>query len=167
MDNIEHFWRDFVTRNPDVVTLDTPHTVEQLGCYPEESDEEVQLILEGMKNTACGVLWAWDLDQTPFPEVGQITVVLDGRSQPRCIIQATNITILPFNEMEQHYLECGLSDAQTVAQFCAVYWRYFTRSLEEIGRRPSPNMPVVCEEFELLYAPEIGLLRALQPEARP
>jgi uncharacterized protein YhfF len=69
--------------------------------------------------------------------------------------------------MERHYLERGLSDAHTVAQFCAVYWRYFSKSLGEIGRRPTPTMPVVCEEFELLYAPEIGLMSALQLETRP
>jgi len=41
-----------------------------------------------------------------------------------------------------------------------VHWAYFSRRYAELGRTASPDMPIVCERFEVVYA---GTMAATPP----
>jgi uncharacterized protein YhfF len=77
--------------------------------------------------------------------------VLDGNDLPLCIIETTEVNIVPFKEVDAVFArEEGEGDLSLE------YWReahsgYFSRVLPKIGREPSPDMPLVCERFRLVY----------------
>jgi hypothetical protein len=31
------------------------------------------------------------------------------------------------------------------------YWRFFSRTLPNVGREPTKEMPLVCERFRVIY----------------
>jgi uncharacterized protein YhfF len=79
---------------------------------------------------------------------------LDGRGQPICIIQTTELEVKAFNEVgEEHaYLE-GEGD-RSLKSWREVHWKFFSEECSNIGRVPDLKMPVFCERFSLVFAEE-------------
>lgn len=42
----------------------------------------------------------------------------------------------------------------SLASWRAGHWEYFERSLGRMGKRPTPDMPLGCERFRVLYREE-------------
>jgi uncharacterized protein YhfF len=85
------------------------------------------------------------------PTVGTFSVVTDFNGHPICVVRTTRVRTLPYNEVDaEHAFAEGEGD-QSLAHWRGVHWDYFNRQCIEAGRQPSETMPVICEEFELLY----------------
>lgn len=43
--------------------------------------------------------------------------------------------------------------ASRTAEYRALFrhWRYFSRECQRLGKEPTLQMPVVCEQFKILY----------------
>ena len=52
------------------------------GDTPEMADELLALVLAGKKTATCSALWEYEADGEPLSQVGERTVVLDGRAKP-------------------------------------------------------------------------------------
>jgi uncharacterized protein YhfF len=78
-------------------------------------------------------------------------VVLDGRGEPLCIVETTEITIRPFDQVDARFAwEEGEGD-RSLAYWRRAHLDFFTRTLAKIGKHPTPDMPLVCERFRILY----------------
>jgi len=87
----------------------------------------------------------------PIPEVGLISIVLDGAGQPLCIIETVEVTQRRFDEVDADFAR-----AEGEGDFSLDYWRdahqtFFSRTLPKIGKQFSADMPLVCERFQLIY----------------
>jgi uncharacterized protein YhfF len=82
---------------------------------------------------------------------GDYSVILDGRGTARCIIRTTDVDVVPFDEVDAAFAyEEGEGD-RSLEYWSDVHWTYFVRELTELGREAAPDMPVVCERFEVVY----------------
>jgi uncharacterized protein YhfF len=150
---VERYWQSF---------LDTfssqkgeiPHRYEAwgFGNTPEMADKLGVLVLRGIKTATASLVWSFEAENEPVTKVGDYSVVLDGKGKPICIIQATEIRILPFNQVdeEQAYLE-GEGD-RSLQYWREVHWRFFSEECAKMNREPEEDMPVVCERFKLVFA---------------
>jgi uncharacterized protein YhfF len=78
--------------------------------------------------------------------------VLDGREEPLSIIETTEAEVRPYNEVDARFAyEEGEGD-RSLQHWGDEHWRFFTRSLAEIGKEPKPEMPLVCERFQATYS---------------
>ena len=85
-----------------------------------------------------------------LPQAGALTVVLDGQGRPLGIVETTEVTIRPYDEVDAQFAyEEGEGD-RSLEFWRAAHWRFFSRSLSKIGRTPAPDMPLVCERFRLI-----------------
>ena len=80
-----------------------------------------------------------------------ITVVLDGRGNPLCIVETNEVTIRKYNEVDDEFAQ-----AEGEGDFSLDYWRqahknFFSRILPKIGKEFSEDMPLVCERFQVIY----------------
>lgn len=115
------------------------------------ANELAALVVNGRKRATAALLWAYDLEGKRVPEPSDLSIVTDFRGNEVCIIEILRVDIVPF--------------AQVSAEFAATegegngsleYWRraheaYFGRECKRIGRTPGPDMPVVCERFEVVF----------------
>ncbi|MCB0000841.1 MAG: ASCH domain-containing protein, partial [Anaerolineales bacterium] len=99
----------------------------------------------------CSALWDYETEGDPLPTVGMLTIVLDGAGQPLCIIETTEVTIRPYNEVDAQFAYEEGEDDRSLQSWRAGHRRFFTRTLSKIGRTFSEEMPLVCERFRLLY----------------
>ena len=148
---IAAFWRDFLATGPENITADTTYVAEPFGDNPRLADELGALIVQGVKTATCSALWEWEAEGAAVPQVGLVTMVLDGRGEPLCIIETTEVTIRAFNEVDAQFAYAEGEDDRSLAAWRREHWRYFSRVLPEIGRAPADDMPLVCERFRVLF----------------
>lgn len=151
-DRIQDYWQAFLATLPsDSPYRNKTYVSEGWGDGPEMADELGALIAAGIKTATCSVLWEWEAEGESPPETGTVTIVLDGRGRPLCIVETTEVTVRKYNEVDANFArEEGEGDLSLE------YWReahknFFSRYLPKIGREFSEDMPLVCERFRLIY----------------
>jgi uncharacterized protein YhfF len=154
MDNvqIQKYWQDFLSTLPaDSPYRSKAYITEGWGDSPQMADELGALIAAGVKTATCSALWEWEAEAKSPPEVGTVTVVIDGNGQPLCIVETVEVTIRNYNEVDADFArEEGEGDL-SLQYWREAHRRFFSRSLPKIGREFSEDMPLVCERFRVLY----------------
>jgi len=150
--NVEEYWSAFLAAQPaESPYRQKPYVAEAFGDGGGLADELGQLIVSGIKTGTCSSLWEWQAEGKPIPEVGLVTIVLDGRGQPLCIIETAEVTLRNFNEVD-----AGFARAEGEGDLSLDYWRdahqtFFSRALPKFGKEFSEEMPLVCERFKLIH----------------
>ncbi|MBI5953580.1 MAG: ASCH domain-containing protein [Chloroflexi bacterium] len=152
MNPIEEYWSAFLATQPvDSHYHQKSYVAEGFGDGGDLADELGGLIASGIKTGTCSSLWEWQAEGNPIPEVGLVTIVLDGKGQPLCIIETTEVTQRRFDEVDTDFAR-----AEGEGDFSLDYWRnahknFFSRTLPKIGRQFSTDIPLVCERFKLIH----------------
>ncbi len=110
------------------------------------------LVLSGTKRATAGLLWTYESAQKKPPESGALSVVTNWRSEPLCVIESTRVAIVPFNEVTERFAATEGEGDKSLKQWREVHWAYFSRECKRIGKVPNESMPVICEEFDVLYS---------------
>jgi uncharacterized protein YhfF len=151
-DRITAYWTNFLGTLPaDSPTRDEPYVAEAWGDSSEMADELGALIASGIKTATCSALWEYEAEGEPVPEAGSKTIVLDGSNTPLCIVETTEVAVRPYDEVDARFAyEEGEGD-RSLAYWRDAHWRFFSRTLPDIGREPAPDMPLVCERFRVIH----------------
>jgi uncharacterized protein YhfF len=150
------FWQAYLDTLPeDAPQRSATYVAEAWGDNPELADELGHLIVEGRKTATCSALWEWQADGLEPTSVGTYTIVLDGKAQPIGIVETTESSVRPYNEVDEEFAAAEGEGDLTLAYWRAAHWRFFTRVLSPLNRQPSQDMPLVCERFRLVF-PEQG-----------
>ena len=146
---LELFWADIRSRIPDL-----PSPMPEawaFGATPEHADELLALVLDGTKTGTASALWDIEADDESVPEVGELSIILDGRGRPRALIETTAIDIVPFSGVTAEHAHSEGEGDRTLAAWREIHERFW----QEHGRRGfSFEMPVVCERFRLVFGAE-------------
>jgi uncharacterized protein YhfF len=149
---IETYWHAFLAtlpaRSPYLKAL---HTAEGWGDGPEMADELGALIAAGTKTATCSAVWEWETEGQAWPEPGYLTIVLDGREQPLCIVETMESTVKLYNEVDAQFAFDEGEGDRSLGYWREAHRQYFTRTLAKIGRQFSEDMPLVCERFRVIY----------------
>jgi uncharacterized protein YhfF len=148
---VEAFWGFFLESFHEGESLPETYQAWGFGDSPEMADSLGTLVRDGVKTATASLMWAYEAENEPLPEIGDYSIILDGRGRPMCIIQTTEVYVRPFDEVDekQAYLE-GEGD-RSLAYWREAHWSFFSRECTEIGREPSQKMPVLYERFTLVY----------------
>ena len=122
-------------------------------AYGDDPDGLAELTRAGIKTaTASAGVW-YGRGEEPLPQAGEYSVILDSREEAVCVIRTTRGFTVPFDEVgaEQAFRE-GEGD-RSLAYWRRVHEDFFRAELAEAGLEFSPEMPVVCEEFEMVWPP--------------
>ena len=141
--NAEEMWQAF----PDKKADDT-YLAWQYGCA---QDKLAQLTLQGTKTATASSYPVYKAENEPVPAVGDYSIILDSQNQAVCIIQTTQIDIVPFYQVdeEQAYLE-GEGD-RTLTYWREVHRTFFESEMQSIHQKFTEDMLVVCERFKIVY----------------
>ena len=151
-ESVKKYWQSYLDGlPPNTPTDNLRYVAEYFGDLPDLANELAALIVAGTKTATCSVLWEWEADGDPLPEVGLKTIVLDSNLQPLCIIETTEVTVRPYNHVDAQFaFEEGEGD-RSLNYWREAHWYFFSRSLPKIGKKPTQDMPLVCERFKVIY----------------
>ena len=149
---IRQYWDSFLaTQGSDSPYHGKVYVAEGFGDHPKLADELGALVASGIKTGTCSSLWEWQAEGNPIPEVGLITIVLNGAGDPICIIETTEVTQRRFNEVNEAFAHSEGEGDLTLRYWREAHTTYFSRVLPKIGRDFSADMPLVCERFQVIY----------------
>lgn len=121
------------------------------GDSPELADELLALVLQGIKTATADLVWTVEYEARSIPKAGDYSVVLDGAGDALCIIQTTEVTVRPYEDVPAEFAYDEGEGDRSLDYWRQAHWQYFSRRCADIGRKPTQTMPVVCEHFKLVY----------------
>ena len=155
--DVEAFWQlaRFHANLNSAPTYFGPTTLEvvpppswSFGATPEQADELLQLVLDGTKTATAGALWDFEAEGEALPEVGSLSILLDGRGHPRALINVTDVAVVPFDQVGEEHARLEGEGDRSLDHWRAVHERFFS---EVSSRGFEPDMPVVLERFAVIY----------------
>ena len=98
------------------------------GATPEEADAFVADVLAESEVSTAGALSDYEAEGVPQPEVGGVSIVLDGAGFPRALVATAAVSVVPRSELEDEEVAVPLE-----------------------GDDLAPDTPFVLERLTLLY----------------
>ena len=124
------------------------------GGTADQADELLGLVLTGTKTATSSALWSDEADDEPLPEVGDLSIVCDGRGRPRAVLRVTDVTVTDLDGVS-----AGHAFAEGEGDRTLAYWR---RAHEDFFRRHLPAGRAARRK----HARRPGVLRTARPVGR-
>ena len=115
------------------------------GDSPEMADELLALVLCGKKTATVSVV----LESDQKPNVGDLSLVLDGRGNPACVIKTVHLETVKFCDLTWDMVKLEGED-ETFEQWKAGNIRYWTRDAARRGYTFNDRTPITFERFEVV-----------------
>lgn len=127
------------------MTKPVPERYQHLRCFSfgdnsALADQLLELVIAGVKTATCSTE---DEPNTSTP--GERWIVRDGRGEPRCVIETTEVTYRRFNEVDASFAHDEGEGDRSLAYWRDAHRAYFGR----LGRF-SEDMKLMCERFRLI-----------------
>jgi uncharacterized protein YhfF len=144
------FWAAFCRAHPEIAA-DTPYNVWYFGGDQRLADSLYPLVLRGVKRATASLLWEYEREGEPLPAPGSYSVVTDFAGAPQCIIQTTDVQVMPYDQVDAQFaFEEGEGD-RSLAYWRRAHWDFFSECCQALDMTPTLDMPVVCERFRVVY----------------
>lgn len=160
-DPIVEFWQAARGRIKDGGLLAALHEVNSsqlvtppawsFGDSPELADELLGLVLSGVKTGTSSVLAEYGPDE-PLPQVGELSILLDGAGNPRALIQTTEVVQTTFGAVDAEFAAAEGEGDLSLAHWREgheAYWRRVLAGLDEPVEF-TEALPIITERFKLV-----------------
>ena len=117
-------------------------------------DDLAQRVVQRRKQATTALFWEHEESDTPLPVPGDYHIILDAAGAPRAIVRTTQVDVVALNAVDEHYAAIEGEGDGSLAYWREAHIRVFNAMARQLGRIPTPDMPVVCERFELVYTGE-------------
>jgi uncharacterized protein YhfF len=115
------------------------------------ADDLLAYVLTGEKTATSGMLKDYEIDGDPVPEIGERSIILNGKGEPICIVEITNVIIQTYNEVDERFALAEGEGFKSLEDWKKAHWEFFTRRCKILGIDLSESIPLVCEEFKVIY----------------
>ena len=143
----ELFWQTFLeqtNRDPNTTYYENFHFTSDEHL----ANELLELVLAGKKRATSSSLLCYASGEEPKP--GNLSIVTDWGGNPRCVIETKRVQVIPFCEMT--YEICSREgEDECLETWQAGHRRFFTEDGEQTGYVFTEDMPVIFEDFEVVY----------------
>lgn len=146
---VDEFWNTFLLeqgKDDDIQYIDCFH----FELTEKWANELLRLVLLGKKQATSSSLLAYEISGDRVPLIGDYSIVTDWDGNPRCVIETTNITILPFKDITFEICKREGED-DSLESWRKGHIKFFTEDGKELGYTFSENMPVIFEDFKVVF----------------
>ena len=86
-----------------------------------------------------------------LPSVGDLDIVTDWKGVAQCIIQTTNVNVVPFHDVTAEHARLEGEGDGSLEFWRTVHRAYFQRELKDTQYTRVHDIPVVCQTFEVVF----------------
>ena len=141
-------WEEFISENG------LKNCEYEAWAFGVDADRLAQLVASGEKTATASAHPLYEVDGDPLPRAGEYSVILDSHDNAVCVTRTEKVTIVPFCEVTAgHAFKEGEGD-RSLDYWRKVHQEVFTEWMAEAGLEFTEDMPVVCEEFKVVYRNE-------------
>ncbi|MBN1887656.1 MAG: ASCH domain-containing protein [Thermoflexales bacterium] len=153
---LELFWQAYLASLPETTPHPTDYEAWSFGHTQEVANQLGDLAKAGIKTATSSLVWCYEAENEILPQVGALSIILDGDQNPLCIIETTQVEIKAFNQVDGQFAYDEGEGDRSLAYWRQVHWQAFSAECADIRRIPSEDMPVVCERFRVIFSPHQG-----------
>jgi uncharacterized protein YhfF len=152
-EKINVYWQEYLNSLPAQKAAHYPHMPEAwgFGDSSEMADELGTLVLAGTKTATCSLVWEYEFTHENIPQAAELSIILDGNGDPLCIIETTEITLCPFNQVGAEFAYDEGEEDRSLESWRSAHWHFFNRTCQNIGKSIDEAMPLVCERFRVVW----------------
>lgn len=143
----KEMWEAFAAAHPNAANAEY-----EAWCYGSDAaDELAELTADGIKTATASAYPLYELEEEPLPSEGGYNVILRTDGTALCVTRTTQVYVVPFRDVtsEQAWRE-GEGD-RSLTYWRRVHEAFFKEELASVGMQFAEDMPVVCEEFEVVF----------------
>lgn len=146
---IEQFWDNYRKINPEAPAH---FQAWSFGSNAQMADDLAALVLAGRKTATASNYILYELTNEALPKINDLSIVLNGSQLPVCVIQTTDVSVVPFNKVPaQHAQKEGEGDLSLS------YWRqqheqFFGAEFKTLDQDFTEDSLVVLESFKMIYS---------------
>lgn len=118
------------------------------------ADQLAELVLKGVKRATASSLWSLQAEREAIPQVGDVSIITDWNGKAKCIIKTILLETVPFNEVTEDFAVAEGEGDKSLEYWRKVHHEVFSQELSELGFKFSEEMPVLCEQFEVIWPPQ-------------
>jgi uncharacterized protein YhfF len=150
-ESAKSMWAEFIAARPDIVRPDDTYSAWHFCDNEADANELALLTRSRQKRATAGDLWSYEVEHEPLPRVGDFSVITDWNDTAVCVIRTTSVEVVPFDEVTEEFAATEGEGDGSLRYWREAHQAAFTRGLSPIGKEFAPDMPVVCECFEVVF----------------
>lgn len=147
---INEFWEDFLlktNRSKDTKYIEYFH----FELTEKWANELLRLVLIGQKKATSSSLLAYQIEGERIPQVGDLSIVTDWEGIPKCVIETTNVMIIPFKDITFDICKREGED-KNLESWIEGHTKIFSSEGSMLGYNFTEDMPVVFEDFKMVFS---------------
>jgi uncharacterized protein YhfF len=148
---MDSFWQAYLDSLPNTAPHPTAYDAWSFGHTPELADRLGALVQAGTKTATSSLAWSYEAENKALPQVGALSLILDGNQNPLCLIETTQVEIKAFNQVEAQFAYDEGEGDRSLAYWRQVHWQVYAAECASLGRQPADDMPLVCERFRVIF----------------
>lgn len=149
MNKLDPFKKRFVAKHPEYANQSF-YEVFHFDLTESAPTELLLLVLEGKKLATASSLYAYQKKDEDLPMPKDLSIVTDYFGVPYAVIKTQSIMILPFKEMTYEICKKEGED-DCLESWVKNHTKFFTDEAKIIGYQFNQDMPVVFEDFTVIY----------------
>lgn len=111
---------------------------------------QLSMVLSGSKTAMFTPLETIEINLEKTPVTGEVYVVLDTDDEPRCVIELTDVRIIPLNEISWELARKDGED-EDMQDWKEKMEEFLEEEADLCGFEALPDSKIVCEIFKLIY----------------
>jgi len=144
------FWNRFCAESGHV---GTPFEISCFGDSEALADELLALVLIGQKQATCALAHWYEQPGARFPQPGDLSLILDGRENPACVIRTVSVEVKPVREADAKFAWDEGEGDRSFKWWKDAHLAFWTREASREGFEFSEDMMACFERFELAWRP--------------
>jgi uncharacterized protein YhfF len=152
--SVSEIWRAFLESERAQTDLPRAPVSAFYFCdTPADANLCAELARLGRKRATASSLWGLEARGESVPRPGDYHVVTDWDGVAHCVIRTTAVTVVSFIDVtSEHAAAEGEGDC-SLESWRETHWAYYQRELTGTDFVPTQDMPIVFEQFIVVYPP--------------
>lgn len=117
----------------------------------KDADECAELVLRGKKRATSPSVWKLEIQGLDIPNKGDLNIVTDWKGSAQCIIQTKDVELLKFREITSEHAALEGEGDGSLEYWGRTHWEYYKRVFDGAYYEVDEDMPIVFEQFEVVY----------------
>lgn len=148
---LEEYWEKFLAethQDKDLVGFSGEMVFENRGIT---GVGQMTLVLSGKKTASFSPLPYYEINREPLPLSGEIYIAEDVDGEPRCILEVTDVNLIPFSEIPWELARRDGED-ENLEDWRAKQKDYLEDEAAVSGFDFNDDTKIVCEIFRVIYS---------------
>jgi uncharacterized protein YhfF len=146
----------FAAFRADTQHQSTTYDICAFGNTESMMDDLAALVLHGPKRATAGLYHWYAIGEEPRPQVGGLSVLVDGRGAPLAILQTTTVDVKPLIDVDDQFAWDEGEGDRTRDDWLRIHRNFFTAETNEAGIEFNDLSLTMFERFTVIWPPEFA-----------